>query len=82
MDFATSMRPDFHRAVIDTISHYGWKNIIYLYHTHEGKQLIPSSDSLQPHKRLGLYTSYALQYCKLEVEQLLVISFQSNVISR
>ena len=40
MDFATSMRPDFHRAVIDTIAHYGWKNIIYLYNTLEGKQLL------------------------------------------
>jgi len=36
MDFATSMRPDFHRAVIDTISHYGWNDIIYLYHSYEG----------------------------------------------
>ena len=40
MDFATSMRPDFHRAVIDTIAHYGWKHIIYLYHTHEGMPAI------------------------------------------
>lgn len=42
LDFATSMRPDFHRAVIDTISYYGWKNIIYFYHSYEGKSIILS----------------------------------------
>lgn len=36
MDFATSLKPDFHQAVIDVISYYGWKNIIYLYSSHEG----------------------------------------------
>ncbi|OXA43767.1 Glutamate receptor 1 [Folsomia candida] len=31
LDFATSMKPEFHRALIDTIHYYGWRSIIYLY---------------------------------------------------
>lgn len=37
LDFAISMRPDYHRAIIDTVRHYGWKKIIYLYDSHDGK---------------------------------------------
>lgn len=37
LDFAISMRPDYHQAIIDTISFYGWKKIIYLYDSHDGK---------------------------------------------
>lgn len=40
MDFAVSMRPDYHQAIIDTIRHYGWHNIIYLYNSHDGKSII------------------------------------------
>lgn len=47
MDFATSMRPDFHRAVIDTINHYAWKNIIYLYSSQDGKPCFYFVSSLQ-----------------------------------
>lgn len=36
-DFAMSMRPDYHLAIIDTIEHYGWKDIIYMYDSHDGK---------------------------------------------
>ncbi|XP_034938822.1 glutamate receptor 1-like isoform X2 [Chelonus insularis] len=36
LDFAISMRPDYHRAIIDTVRHYGWKKIIYLYDSHDG----------------------------------------------
>ncbi|KAL7299265.1 hypothetical protein TKK_0007854 [Trichogramma kaykai] len=36
VDFAISMRPDYHHAIIDTIRHYGWKKIIYLYESHDG----------------------------------------------
>ncbi|XP_076758865.1 glutamate receptor IB isoform X2 [Xylocopa sonorina] len=30
------MRPDYHRAIIDTVRYYGWKKIIYLYDSHDG----------------------------------------------
>ncbi|CAK1554882.1 unnamed protein product [Leptosia nina] len=36
-DYAISLRPDYHRAVIDTILHYGWTKIIYIYDSHDGK---------------------------------------------
>ncbi|XP_076298659.1 glutamate receptor IB isoform X1 [Lasioglossum baleicum] len=36
LDFAISMRPDYHRAIIDTVRYYGWKKIIYLYDSHDG----------------------------------------------
>ncbi|KAL5293227.1 GRIA2 family protein [Megaselia abdita] len=36
LDFAISMRPDYHQAIIDTIKFYGWRKIIYLYDSHDG----------------------------------------------
>ncbi|XP_045784619.1 glutamate receptor 1-like [Maniola jurtina] len=36
IDYAVSLRPDYHRAVIDTIVYYGWKHIIYIYDSHDG----------------------------------------------
>ncbi|CAD7083213.1 unnamed protein product [Hermetia illucens] len=36
LDFAISMRPDYHQAIIDTIQFYGWDRIIYLYDSHDG----------------------------------------------
>ncbi|XP_055843535.1 glutamate receptor 1-like isoform X1 [Episyrphus balteatus] len=36
LDFAISMRPDYHQAIIDTIQFYGWQRIIYLYDSHDG----------------------------------------------
>ncbi|XP_031640639.1 glutamate receptor 1-like [Contarinia nasturtii] len=36
LDFAISMRPDYHKAIIDTIRYYGWKKIMYLYDSHDG----------------------------------------------
>ncbi|EDV96485.1 glutamate receptor 1 [Drosophila grimshawi] len=36
LDFAISMRPDYHQAIIDTIHYYGWQSIIYLYDSHDG----------------------------------------------
>ncbi|CAG7829022.1 unnamed protein product [Allacma fusca] len=36
MDFAIRMRPDMNPAILDVIGFYGWKDIIYLYHSHEG----------------------------------------------
>lgn len=36
LDFAISMRPNYHQAIIDTIRFYGWKKITYLYDSHDG----------------------------------------------
>ncbi|XP_045510361.1 glutamate receptor 1-like isoform X1 [Colias croceus] len=36
IDHAISMRPDYHRAIFDVITHYGWKEIIYMYDSHDG----------------------------------------------
>ncbi|XP_068233552.1 glutamate receptor 1-like [Palaemon carinicauda] len=36
MDYATSMRPEYHQAIIDLIHHYHWDHIIYLYDSHDG----------------------------------------------
>lgn len=40
LDFAISMRPDYHQAIIDTIRFYGWDKITYLYDSHDGKYII------------------------------------------
>ncbi|RVE51009.1 hypothetical protein evm_004300 [Chilo suppressalis] len=49
IDYAVSMRPDYHRAVIDTITYYGWKNVIYIYDSHDGLlRLQQLYQSLQP----------------------------------
>lgn len=40
LDFAISMRPDYHQAIIDAIRFYGWDKIIYLYDSHDGKCLL------------------------------------------
>ncbi|XP_075991203.1 glutamate receptor 1-like [Anticarsia gemmatalis] len=49
IDYAVSMRPDYHRAVIDTITHYGWKHVIYIYDSHDGLlRLQQLYQSLQP----------------------------------
>ena len=32
------MGPDLDAAIFDVINYYGWKNIIYLYYSHEGKE--------------------------------------------
>lgn len=37
LDYAISMRPDYHQAIIDVVRFYGWKQIIYLYNSHDGK---------------------------------------------
>ncbi|CAK1588596.1 unnamed protein product [Parnassius mnemosyne] len=49
IDYAVSLRPDYHRAVIDTITYYGWKNVIYVYDSHDGLlRLQQLYQSLQP----------------------------------
>ncbi|CAH1647577.1 unnamed protein product [Spodoptera littoralis] len=50
-DYAVSLRPDYHRAVIATITHYGWKQVIYIYDSHDGLlRLQQLYQSLQPGK--------------------------------
>lgn len=41
LDFAVSMRPNYHQAIIDTIRFYGWKKITYLYDSHDGENTTP-----------------------------------------
>uniref|UniRef100_A0A0P6DQ48 Glutamate receptor ionotropic, kainate n=1 Tax=Daphnia magna TaxID=35525 RepID=A0A0P6DQ48_9CRUS len=36
MDYALSLRPEYHQAILDVIAYYGWKNIIYIYDSHDG----------------------------------------------
>ncbi|XP_049813861.1 glutamate receptor 1-like [Schistocerca nitens] len=36
LDYAISMRPDYHQAIIDVVCHYGWKSVIYLYDSNDG----------------------------------------------
>ncbi|KAK4008252.1 hypothetical protein OUZ56_013400 [Daphnia magna] len=35
MDYALSLRPEYHQAILDVIAYYGWKNIIYIYDSHD-----------------------------------------------
>ena len=37
LDYAISMRPEYHQAIIDVVRFYGWKHIIYMYDSHDGK---------------------------------------------
>ncbi|XP_073955127.1 glutamate receptor 1-like isoform X2 [Choristoneura fumiferana] len=49
IDHAVSMRPDYHRAIVDTIVYYGWKEIIYMYDSHDGLlRLQQLYQSMQP----------------------------------
>ncbi|XP_030021689.2 glutamate receptor 1 [Manduca sexta] len=49
IDYAVGLRPDYHRAVIDTVTFYGWKNVIYIYDSHDGLlRLQHLYQSLQP----------------------------------
>ncbi len=36
LDFVTKIRPDLHQAILDITAHYGWRNVIYLFHSNEG----------------------------------------------
>lgn len=37
LDYAISMRPEYHQAIIDTVKYYGWTRIVYLYDSNDGK---------------------------------------------
>ncbi|XP_046391302.1 glutamate receptor 1-like isoform X3 [Ischnura elegans] len=55
LDYAISMRPDYHGAIIDVMRYYGWKKIIYMYDSHDGllrlqqiyQSLKPGNESIQ-----------------------------------
>ncbi|XP_065162532.1 glutamate receptor 1-like [Atheta coriaria] len=55
IDYAISMRPEYHQAIIDTVKYYGWNKIIYLYDSHDGllrlqqiyQGLSPTGESFQ-----------------------------------
>ncbi|XP_060809791.1 glutamate receptor 1-like [Amyelois transitella] len=76
IDYAVSMRPDYHRAVIDTITYYGWKNVIYIYDSHDGLlRLQQLYQSLEPGnatfrisnvKRVGNATDVVEYLCAIE----------------
>ncbi|XP_050422335.1 glutamate receptor 1-like [Adelges cooleyi] len=36
LDYAVSLRPDYHQAILDTVRYYGWTSIIYMYDSHDG----------------------------------------------
>lgn len=36
-DYAISLWPDYHQAVIDMVTHYKWDKVIYIYDSHDGK---------------------------------------------
>ncbi|XP_043243542.1 glutamate receptor 1-like isoform X2 [Amphibalanus amphitrite] len=36
LDYALSMRPEYHQAVLDIINHYRWDDVIYLYDSEDG----------------------------------------------
>ncbi|XP_026333844.1 glutamate receptor 1-like [Hyposmocoma kahamanoa] len=49
IDHAVSMRPDYHKAIVDTIVHYGWTEIIFMYDSHDGLlRLQQLYQSMQP----------------------------------
>ncbi|GFG28171.1 hypothetical protein Cfor_07823, partial [Coptotermes formosanus] len=51
LDYAISMRPDYHQAIIDVVRYYGWRKIIYLYDSHDGLlRLQQIYQSLRPGK--------------------------------
>ncbi|KAF0301155.1 Glutamate receptor 1 [Amphibalanus amphitrite] len=37
LDYALSMRPEYHQAVLDIINHYRWDDVIYLYDSEDGE---------------------------------------------
>ncbi|XP_049960400.1 glutamate receptor 1-like [Schistocerca serialis cubense] len=36
LDYALSMRPDYHQAIIDVVRYYGWTSVVYLYDSNDG----------------------------------------------
>ncbi|KAL0280716.1 UNVERIFIED_CONTAM: hypothetical protein PYX00_001932 [Menopon gallinae] len=48
LDYAVSMRPDYHQAIIDVVRYYGWRRIIYLYDSHDGYPSFKMMENLGP----------------------------------
>lgn len=44
LDYAISMRPEYHQAIIDTVRYYGWGRIVYLYDSNDGKMIALNSN--------------------------------------
>lgn len=40
LDYAVSLRPDYHGAILDTVRYYGWTNVIYMYDSHDGMSIL------------------------------------------
>lgn len=54
------MRPEYHQAIIDTVRYYGWKKIIYMYDSHDGKSIfwfLLTADILIENKSESSYSS-------------------------
>ncbi|KAL3274875.1 hypothetical protein HHI36_019657, partial [Cryptolaemus montrouzieri] len=78
LDYAISMRPEYHQAIIDTVRYYNWDKIIYLYDSNDGllrlqqiyQGLIPGKESFQVSavRRIG-NVSEALQFLRRLEEQ-------------
>ena len=49
MDYALSLQPDYHRAILDVIKYYAWDHIIYIYDSHDGKTISLSFSFLDVH---------------------------------
>ncbi|XP_050683641.1 glutamate receptor 1-like [Leptidea sinapis] len=41
-DFALSLRPDYHKAIMDIIIYYQWANVLYIYDSHDGLMRLQS----------------------------------------
>jgi hypothetical protein len=57
LDYAISMRPDYHQAIIDVVRYYGWRKIIYLYDSHDGKYTFVQIDCFR-------YNSVMRAHCR------------------
>ncbi|XP_072931071.1 glutamate receptor 1-like [Epargyreus clarus] len=40
IDYALSIVPDYHHAVLDVIDYYNWKSVYYIYDSHDAVQII------------------------------------------
>ncbi|KAL2719665.1 facilitated trehalose transporter Tret1-like [Vespula squamosa] len=69
LDFAISMRPDYHRAIIDTVRYYGWKKIIYLYDSHDDVETRQESSVLRTYKLPAAKKRYCFERKTREAEE-------------
>jgi hypothetical protein len=63
LDFATSMKPsNFQRVLVDTIHYYGWRNLIYLYCSPQGRSVGGCGDLTPVFDKQNEITHYSLQH--------------------